>query len=223
MNASFVPYLVMTHHPLFSLHRLRRLFAAVLAGAVLSLGVAHAEKADRNQPMNAEADALRYDDARQTSVFTGNVVITKGTIVIRGAQVEVRQDPQGNQFGTVTAGAGAPAFFRQKRDGADEFIEGQAQRIEYDSKSDTVRFLGNAVMRRFFGTRLNDETTGGTITYNSSNDTFSVEGGPANRSAGNPTGRVRAMLTPVPKEAAPAPATPPAPLRPSRQLGEGAQ
>lgn len=214
----------MTIHSLFHLSRPGRPIALALAGALLSLGVAHAEKADRNQPMNAEADALRYDDARQTSVFTGNVVITKGTIIIRGAQVEVRQDPQGNQFGVVTAGPGALAFFRQKRDGGgDEFIEGQAQRIEYDSKSDTVRFLGNAVMRRFVGPRLNDETVGAVITYNGGNDTFSVEGGQANRSAGNPSGRVRAMLTPVPKDAPPAATVPPAPLRPSRQLGEGAQ
>ncbi|MDP2262287.1 MAG: lipopolysaccharide transport periplasmic protein LptA [Hydrogenophaga sp.] len=213
----------MTSLPLILRRRPCRSLVAALVGAVLTLGVAHAERADRNQPMNAEADSLRYDDARQTSVFTGNVVITKGTIIIRGAQVEVRQDPQGNQFGLVTAGPGLPAFFRQKRDVGDEFIEGQAQRIEYDSRTETVRFLGGAVLRRFVGTRLNDETVGGTIVYNSSNDTFSVEGGPANRSAGNPQGRVRAMLTPVPKEAAPAPATPPAPLRPSRQLGEGAQ
>ena len=32
------------------------------------------------------ADALRYDDLKQTSVFTGKVVVTKGTILIRGIQ-----------------------------------------------------------------------------------------------------------------------------------------
>jgi hypothetical protein len=40
--------------------------------------------ADRDQPMNIEADALRHDDQQQP-VFTGNVVVTKGTIVMRGA------------------------------------------------------------------------------------------------------------------------------------------
>ena len=43
-------------------------------------GLARAEKADRNKPMNVEADALRYDDLKQISVFTGHVVVTKGTI-----------------------------------------------------------------------------------------------------------------------------------------------
>ncbi len=198
------------------------LFASLSAGLVWS-GLALAEKADRNQPLNAEADSLRYDDARQTSVFTGNVVITKGTILIRGAVVEVRQDPQGNQFGVVN---GSPAFFRQKRDGVEEFIEGTGQRIEYDSKADTVRFIGNAVMRRFKGTQLSDETTGSVIVYNNTTDVFTVDGGSANRSADNPSGRVRAMLTPVPKEAEPGAtpaAPPPATLKPSPRIDEGRQ
>ncbi|MGE0099383.1 MAG: lipopolysaccharide transport periplasmic protein LptA [Hydrogenophaga sp.] len=210
-------------------HRFQTVFS--VASLVVGLcwgGAALAEKADRNQPLNAEADSLRYDDARQTSVFTGNVVITKGTILIRGGVVEVRQDGQGNQFGIVTGSSASPAFFRQKRDGVDEFIEGTGQRIEYDSRADTVRFIGNAVMKRFKGTQLSDETTGSVIVYNNATDVFTVDGGSANRTAANPTGRVRAMLTPVPKEAAagsvPSPATtPPVTLRPSLQIEEGRQ
>ncbi len=190
----------------------------LLVGLLLT-GAAQAEKADRSLPLNAESDALRYDDARQTSIFTGNVIITKGTIVIRGAKVEVRQDAQGNQFGIVN---GSPGFFRQKRDGVDEFIEGTAQRIEYDSQADTVRFVGDAVLKRFKGAQLNDETTGSVIVYNNTTDVFTVDGGMASRTTSNPTGRVRAMLTPVPKDGAPVPApAPPANLRPSNQLGEG--
>ncbi|MDZ4187948.1 MAG: lipopolysaccharide transport periplasmic protein LptA [Hydrogenophaga sp.] len=205
--------------PTSSLFRPVRSMVSALVVGLLCTGAAQAERADRNKPMNAEADALRYDDANQTSVFTGNVVITKGTIVIRGVRVEVRQDAQGNQFGTIT---GSPAFFRQKRDVADEFIEGEAQRIEYDSQAETVRFVGSAVLRRYKGTQVNDETSGSLITYNTSNDMFSVDGGAANRTPGNPSGRVRAMLTPVPKDGVPAaPVASPAPLRSSGQIGEG--
>lgn len=196
--------------PLFRLQAIGLIAIACWAGA------AHAERADRDKPMNAEADALRYDDVRQTSVFTGNVVITKGTIVIRGAQVEVRQDPQGNQFGVVT---GNPGTFRQKREGLDEFIEGEGSRIDYDSRADTVRFTGNAVLRRYKGTQLNDETRGNVIVYNNSTDVFTVDGGA--RSPANPSGRVRAMLTPVPKEPQPEPAVPPAQLKPSTGTGGG--
>jgi lipopolysaccharide export system protein LptA len=70
-----------------------------------------AERADRAKPMNVEADSLRYDDVNQTSVFTGRVVVTKGSIIIRGAKVDVKQDPEGYQFGLVTAEPGKRAFF----------------------------------------------------------------------------------------------------------------
>src|SRR5512139_844610 len=97
---------------------LRLLLCAALA---LAAGVAQAEKADSSKPMNIEADALRYDDLKQTSVFTGNVVLTRGSIVIKGARIEVHQDPQGYQFGVVTADPGKRAYFRQKRDEGDEY------------------------------------------------------------------------------------------------------
>lgn len=193
--------------------RFSLLTACVLA---LSSPWVAAENADKSKPMNIEADSLRYDDARQVSVFTGRVVITKGTIVIRGQQVEVRQDAQGNQFGVVTASSTEPAFFRQKREAVDEYIEGDAQIIEYDGRADTVRFVQKAQLRRFRGASLADQISGAVIVYDNTKDLFSVDGGNAQGGPGAPGGRVRAMLTPKPdNSAAPVPA---ATLRPATTL-----
>lgn len=180
----------------------------LLAACALSAGVATAEKADRNKPMNVEADALRYDDVKQTSVFTGRVVLAKGTIVIRGAQLDVRQDPEGFQFGLVIAEAGKLAFFRQKREGVDEFIEGEGEVIEYDGRADTVKFIKRAQLRRYRGAVLNDEMTGGVILYDNTTDVFTIDGGVARGTTGAPGGRVRAMLTPKPDASAAPPAVP---------------
>ena len=65
-----------------------------------------AEQADRNKPMNIEADNLDHDELKQISVFTGRVVATKGTITLRGSRLEVRQDPEGYQYGVLTADKG---------------------------------------------------------------------------------------------------------------------
>jgi lipopolysaccharide export system protein LptA len=169
---------------------------AWLLVAMCLASAAQAEKADRSKPMNIEADALKYDDIRQVSVFSGNVVLSKGSLLIRAAKVEVRQDPQGNQFGVATAEPGKTAYFKQKREGVDETIEGEGETIEYDSKADVVKFVKRAQMRRYRGSLLADETTGGVITYNNLTDVFTVDGGASNASPSNPTGRVRAMLTP---------------------------
>ncbi len=195
-----------------------------LSFAVLALAAAPAgaEKADRTRPMNVEADTLRYDDVQQTSVFTGKVVVTKGSIVIRGARMTVKQDPEGYQFGVVTAEPGKQAFFRQKRDGVDEFIEGEAETIEYDGRADRVKFIGRAEMRRLRGTVVNDETTGAVITYDNTNDQFTVDGGSASATPSNPGGRVRATLAPRSSASAPAGAAsaPPARLRAAPTLGQ---
>jgi lipopolysaccharide export system protein LptA len=213
------------------------------AAAVLMLACAAfpalAEKADRTKPMNIEADAMRYDDLQQTSVFTGNVVVTKGTILIRGARIDVRQDPEGYQYGVVTAAPGKRAYYKQKRDTADdEWTEGEGEVIEYDSRADNVKFIRRAVMRRLIGATPNDESSGELIVYDQGKDTFTVNGASAapgaSVTAGAPGSRVRTILTPraaasgaakssaAPTSPATAPATPtPAPgrgLRPSTTL-----
>lgn len=189
----------------------------------LSWSPAHAEKADRTRPMNVEADALRHDDLKQTTVFTGRVVLTKGTILIRGARIDVRQDDEGYQYGVVTAEPGKLAFYRQKREGVDEFIEGEGETIEYDGKADQVKFIKRAELRRFRGATLTDEMVGSVITYNNSSDTFAVDGGPASPTV---AGRVRAVLSPRGSASAPAPSASgasPAALRPSVTLDGGAR
>jgi lipopolysaccharide export system protein LptA len=192
-------------------------YVPLLLSLALLLGAlpAGAEKADRDKPMNIEADALRYDDLKQISVFSGHVVVTKGTIVIRGARVEVRQDPEGYQYGVVTAEPGKLAFYRQKREGVDEFIEGESRTIEYDGKADRVKFIGQADLRRLRGGTVSDEMVGSLITYDNGNDVFTVDGGPGSPAPG---GRVRAVIAQRPAASAAAPAAPAAQLRPSTTL-----
>lgn len=166
---------------------------SLLAGAVFGWSAAHAEKADQFKPLNFVADSARSDDAQQVNVLTGNVDITKGTMILRAARVEVRQGKDGSQFAVATGGAGGRSYFRQKREGFDEFIEGESERIEYDGEGDTVRFIGRAEMRRLRGAAISDEVAGQTIIYNNTTDVFQVAGGP---SSAAPGGRVRGMLSP---------------------------
>jgi lipopolysaccharide export system protein LptA len=181
---------------------------------VLLAGSVHAERADRGKPMNIESDTLRYDDGKLTSVFTGRVVVTKGSIVMRGALLEVRQDAAGNQFGVLKGEPGKRAFFRQKRDtrpgAVDEFMEGEAETIEYDGRADTVRFLQRAELRRYLGTTLSDEMSGVVIVYDNTTSVLTVDGGPAKAMPDGTAPRVRAVLTPRSDEGRAAPAAVPA-------------
>jgi lipopolysaccharide export system protein LptA len=169
--------------------------------ALLVWPAVHAEKADRGKPMVIEANQPgTLDMARQVVVFAGSVVIAQGTLAIRAERVEVRERTDGHRSATALGQPGKPATFRQKRDGLDEFVEGSAERIEYDSRGDVVRFVGAAQVRRLRGGATADEITGSVITYDNGNETFNVQGGaPSAAGASAPsTGRVRVVLTPRP-------------------------
>ncbi len=165
-----------------------------LSGGVAS--GAMAERADRLKPLHVESDQPgKIDLLNQFVVFNGNVVVTKGTMLIRAARIEVRETPEGYHSALALGSAGRPATFRQKRDDVDETIEGEAERLEVDGKANVIKFIGNASVRRLRGAQVADEISGQLVSYDSLNEVFNVSGG-APATASNPGGRVRAVLTP---------------------------
>jgi lipopolysaccharide export system protein LptA len=203
---------------------IHRLFATgiLLGMAALAASPALAERADRYRPTNVESDRLQYDDLKQISIFTGAVVLTRGTITLKGDRLILSQDPEGYQHGTAT---GRLASFRQKRDGVDEWVEGYAEDIEYDGKTEKVRLTRKAKVRRLDGNRVVDEIDGAVIIYNSLTEQFEVDG---QTPAGPPapgTGRVRVVIQPRLGEPGASPSAPPAtpsPAKPALPLGAAA-
>jgi lipopolysaccharide export system protein LptA len=181
--------------------------AAALSLAMLAGPAVRAEKADRSKPMSIEADKPgSVDLQRQVVIFNGNVVISQGTMLLRADRVELRERPDGYREAVAVGSVERPASFRQKRDGVDETVEGAAERIEFDSRTDTLRLVGDASVRRLRGGALADEITGSLITWDNSNELFKVTGGAA--SPANPTGRVRAVFAPREEAAASAASSP---------------
>ena len=200
---------------------------AALACA-FAVAPAQAERADRSKPFNVVADQSTADLAKQVMVLTGGVTITKGTMVIKADRVELREAPDGYRTAVAIGTAARPATFRQKRDNVDEYIDGRAERLEYDDRADLIRFVNNAIVRRLRGTAVGDEITGNLITYDNTNELFNVTGAPnvaaAGSGKGSADGRVRAVLTPregtaAAAEAAAAASGAPA-LKPSPTLGD---
>jgi len=189
---------------LFIYSNFRALKNLVILFSLLSLlpVVGMAESADRKKPMNIEADALDHDELKQVSIFTGKVVATKGTITMRGNRIEVRQDPDGFQYGLIKPLPGQRSFFRQKREAVDEWIEGEGELIEYDGKADKLILLGRADFRRYRGTVLSDQMTGQRIVYENLTDQFTVDGVVGGKKPTNGSGRIRAVLSPKPTDEA---------------------
>lgn len=187
---------------------LRILTALCLA---LAAAGAMAEKADRGKPVNLEADKVTVDDRNKVHVYEGNVVLSQGTLLIRAAKVVVTQDLEGYQRGVAYAPPGGLAKFRQKREGRDDYVDGEAERIEQDAKTEVTQFYNKAWVRSG-----QDEVRGEYIQYNGLTENYLVTNGPnATVVPGQQGGgRVRAVI--MPKNGTTPPATdaqPPAPAR----------
>lgn len=152
---------------------------------------AWAEKADRNKPVNLDADRITVDEAKKTQIFEGNVQLSQGTLVIRTDHMVVSQDGNGYQRGVATGGAGGLARFKQKREGRDDYIEGEAERIEHDARTERSQFFGRAHVKNG-----RDEVRGPYIAFDSKAETYVV----TNRTAGGTPAvrpeRVHAVIQP---------------------------
>ncbi|WP_404809732.1 lipopolysaccharide transport periplasmic protein LptA [Methylobacillus gramineus] len=162
---------------------------------------AHAEKADREKPIELEADSVQVNDAKKTSTYTGNVILTQGTLIIRGDKLVVREDKEGFQHSTSY---GNPTTFKQKRDGKNEYMEGSGQRIEYDGRMDKVQLFIKAWVKRG-----EDIVHGDYIMYDANAEYAEViSGGSQAATPATPNGRVRAIIQPKKKPGQDGTATP---------------
>ena len=194
-------------------------FSTLVPAFVLCLAAgatALAEQADRLKPMQVEADKMQHDENRQLTVLTGNVQAVKGTLVMRAARMEVQQDSKGQQVARLWAEPGQRVFFRQKREGLDEFVEGEAVQAVYDGRQDLMTLTDRAEMRTLREGRVADQIQGQRIVYNNSTEVMNVDG----KVQGSDTRqRVRAVL--APKAAASAPSAPGPSLQSSPALRQG--
>ena len=162
---------------------------------------AHAERADRNKPMLLEANRVSIDDAKKIQILEGDVLITKGTMTLKADRGVIREDQYGFQKGTAFGGKSGLARFRQKRDGKEEYVEGEGERIEYNTNSEVVELFHRAWVKSG-----EDQVRGDYIWYDAISEKYLVTAG-ENRDPKAPPGRVRVVIQPKGKdsEAKPAP------------------
>jgi len=160
---------------------------------------AHAEKADSNKPTNIESNQMTHDDVKQVTIFTGNVIMTRGTLLAKAEKVVVTQDPEGYQYAIFYAAPGKLASYRQKRDGGPNlWMEGYGERVEYDNKTEIAKFFSRAKLKRLEGKRTTDEVNGESITYDSKTEFFTVHN--TKKGVSRPgAGRIKVILQPKDK------------------------
>lgn len=174
-----------------------KLRLAMLSLCLLAAMPVHAERADRNKPMLLEANRVSIDDAKKIQTLEGDVVITKGTMILKADRVIITEDKYGFQKGTAFSGKNGLAYIRQKREGKDEYIEGEAERIEYNTNSEVAELFHRAWVKSG-----DDQVKGDYIWYDAVSEKYLVTAGES-RDQNAPPPRVRAVIQPKGKDSEP--------------------
>jgi lipopolysaccharide export system protein LptA len=184
---------------------MKKLIWPTLLLLTLNAQVSHAERGDRNKPINVEANKLTIDDEQHVQILEGDVLLTQGTLNIRASKMVITEDAQGFQRGVASGGTGGRAYFRQKREGKQDYIEGEGERIEYDTRTEVAELFNKAWVKSG-----HDLIKGGYIRYDSLSEKYQASAQPATSTVFNQptpgnaeqqaTNRVRAVLQPQSKK-----------------------
>ncbi|AKC87613.1 lipopolysaccharide transport periplasmic protein LptA [Pseudoxanthomonas suwonensis] len=120
---------------------LRILLGSALLSAALLPALALAKASDRNQPMTLDSDQSDCNQAEANArcVFTGNVVITQGTLDIRADRAEIVQ--RNGEIDQVLL-TGKQASMKQQMDDGTT-MNARADRIVFEPRKDLLTLTGN--------------------------------------------------------------------------------
>lgn len=104
---------------------------------------AWALSSDKNKPVEVEADSFNLDDAKKVTIYSGNVIITQGTMEIMADKVTI-YGAQGNTEKVIAIGK--PVKFKQQPDGKQGLIRGEANQFNYLVTKDTLVLLDKATL-----------------------------------------------------------------------------
>ncbi|MFT0849547.1 lipopolysaccharide transport periplasmic protein LptA [Achromobacter sp. F4_2707] len=174
---------------------LRLLIPSLLAASLALSAPAAAQQGQAQEEPDTLiiSDTLNYDDGTKESIFTGNVVLTRGNMTLHSDRLVMREDAEGFQHGTATVAAGKLVFLRQENPDKFEVLEARGERAEYNGKTEEVEMIGKAIVTRFICGKPFDNIQGERVIYRQKSETYQAFGGP---NSAAPGGRVRSLATP---------------------------
>jgi lipopolysaccharide export system protein LptA len=161
---------------------------------------AHAERADTFKETKITARHSVANLITREVTLTGEVELRRGTLLIKADSGVLTENARGYQHLVLTTNKGGkPVFFRQKRDGGgDQWMEGEALRVEYDGETEMLDLTLEAKARRTTGGQLTDEVSGEHISYVARDERYVVSQLPGDAKAGDRRGVM--VLQPVRKD-----------------------
>ena len=147
----------------------------------------YALKTDAAQAIQIIADHLSVDQKNMVTIFTGNVVLTQGSILVHAQKAEASQDPAGFKLLHLL---GAPVTFSQLEDDGEK-VEGQGNSFDYSTKDNLAILVGRARVKKGDNLVMGDK-----LTYNTQTQIYSASSNNSNGTSNSKSGRVTVILQP---------------------------
>ena len=164
---------------------MNRVLLASAALLLLPATGAVAKSSDRNQAMTIDSGSQSGNmEGNGKTVLGGGVVVTQGTLEIQSAAAEIYM---ANGEISRSVFTGKQVKMKQQMDDG-TWMDAQADRVEYDMKTETITFIGNYTVKSERGSN-----SGQRMVYNTAS---------GNMQSGGDGTRVRTVIQP--KAAAPA-------------------
>lgn len=181
-----------------TLTRLARLLSRTALPLLLAFAAGQSAMAQPAKPADDPdtlvlSDTLEYDDIKRSSVFTGNVILTRGPLTLTADRLLMHEDAEGFQHGTATVEGGKLVVVRQEMPEKFEVLEAKGVRSEYNGKTEEFTMIGKAVVTRYICGKRFDSVQGERVIYRQKTDTYQAFGGPNSAAQG---GRVRSLTKP---------------------------
>ena len=172
------------------MRRIRILCLALLASVAAPIA---AQSGDANQPIRIQANAATLDDRKNVAVYTGNVIITQGSMRLTGSRVTLTLDSAGEVQKLLSTGS--PATFRQTPAGGKQ-VDTRALTIEYHADTERVVLIEQAFLEQAGNT-----FQGQRVTYDIQRQV--VDAGRATAADGESDERVEIIIQPRSRTAEP--------------------
>ena len=132
-------------------------------------GLAFADRSDNNKPMNFSSTSASMDDLRKIYTYTGQVRMTQGSRLLTANKVAIKQDAAGFSKSVATGAANKLAYIKQRENDGKGWMEGWAERIEYDDRTDKFIFFDQAHIKT-----SSDDVKGDVIIYDNVTERYQI-------------------------------------------------
>ena len=138
---------------------------------------------EKSQAISINADQLLVQEKQGISRYQGNVEVTQGELQLNGEQIKIVHP--NNQLQSIEI-SGSPATFKRVNEKTGNITQGHAQKIFYQSKTDTLTFIGNALVEEAGKHKI----SGAKLVYDLQKQTLQAESSDQNNE------RVQVILVP---------------------------